>query len=541
MGKKTRNRKIMAYSVMFLTAAVTITDPVTVAAAKKSGPENVTVMDKVTKDAWVDYDVNDCVSLSRYSKTELNGSITTKVKQDIKEYINDILSEYPSYTKIEKTIVQKGDYVNVDITGYVDGETNPGIEVKNFTVHVGDKILPEKLENSLVGKVVGQQYEISCKSTEYNEEYNGYNAQFSVTVNKIVHAEVYDYDTITEKYAIDTFKVKDLDDFYKKMEAEAASNLYAYKKDALYKSFKDTTIVIPKGLTAQKYDQAKQMLIHQTFGDDTDLYKDCITEYTGLKQADYERSLYEGIKANLPKELLLMCVARKEGIYAKGEAYEAYLTNMIARGGFLSRENLFDYYESTYEPGEEYLKRQYILYAVVNHFCDYTVDDYEETVYTEPIKDEDIIGCRQYAVPPTTGFKSFMSYSSITSRNSSQYALQAKAETDYNGIRMIDGRYLVALGTHFGAKVGQYVDLVLEDGTTINCILGDVKADRDTDINNIVTTHNGCCSEFIVDAAAIPDKVKITGDVSRMYGNWSSPVKSVMIYDKYVEENVQES
>ena len=89
--------------------------------------------------------------------------------------------------------------------------------------------------------------------------------------------------------------------------------------------------------------------------------------------------------------------------------------------------------------------------------------------------------------------------------------------------------------THFGGKIGQYLDLKLDDGTVINCILGDVKADKDTDLNNIVTTHNGCCSEFIVDPKVIPDNVKITGNMSNLYDNWSSPVHSVIVYDRYTE------
>lgn len=530
----TRNRRFVI-SVMIISVILTSVMPFYNVGAKTKVKETSKTVSDTEDKKWLRYDVNDCVALNTYSRSQLNSSITSIVKQDIKDYINSVLKEYPSYTKIEKSLVQKDDYVNVDIVGYVDGETDPSIEIENYTVHVGEGVLPEKVENSLVGKMTGQTYNVSCKSTDYNELYGGYDAQFTIKVNDIVYATFYTYDDITEQYAKEKFKVDSLDTFYKKMEAEAAVNLYSYKKDALYKSFSGSTIVIPKGLAAQKYDQAKELLIHQTFGDDRELYTELIPEYTGLRQQDFEKGLYDDIKANLPRELLLLAVARKEGIRADGEGYEAYITNMVARGGFISREKLFDYYKNPYESGEEYLKRQYILYATVNHFCDYTVAEYEEPKYDEVIKDEDIIGCKQYAVPPTTGFKSYMGYKTITSKNTDQYKLQSKAETDYNGIRMVDGRYLVALGTHFGGKIGQYIDLKLDDGTVINCILGDVKADKDTDLNNIVTTHNGCCSEFIVDPKVIPDNVKITGNMSNLYDNWSSPVHSVIVYDRYTE------
>lgn len=531
-GKK---RRFSATAVMIVAIISYLVMPFCHVSAKTKVKDSSNVSESTTDKKWIRYDVNDCVALNSYSRSQLNGSITDIVKQDIKEYINNILKEYPSYSKIEKSLVQKDDYVNIDMVGYVDGETDPSIEIENYTVHVGEGALPEKLENSLVGKMTGQTYNVSCKSTEYNEVYGGYDAQFTIKVNEIVYATFYTYDDITEQYAKDKFKVDSLDTFYKKMEAEAAGNLYSYKKDALYKSFSGSTIVLPKGLAAQKYDQAKELMIHQTFGDDRELYTELIPEYTGKRQQDFEKALYEDIKSNLPKELLLLAVARKEGIKAAGEAYEAYITNMVARGGFVSREKLFDYYNNPYESGEEYLKRQYILYAIVNHFCDYTVTEYEEIKLDEVIKDEEIIGCKQYAIPPTSGFKSFMGYTTITSKNSDQYKLQSKAETDYNGIRTVEGRYLIALGTHFGGRIGQYVDLKLEDGTVINCMLGDIKADKDTDVNNIVTVHNGCCSEFIVDRAVIPDCVKISGNVSKLYDNWSTPVHSVIMYDKYTE------
>ena len=249
----TRNRRFVI-SVMIISVILTSVMPFYNVGAKTKVKETSKTVSDTEDKKWLRYDVNDCVALNTYSRSQLNSSITSIVKQDIKDYINSVLKEYPSYTKIEKSLVQKDDYVNVDIVGYVDGETDPSIEIENYTVHVGEGVLPEKVENSLVGKMTGQTYNVSCKSTDYNELYGGYDAQFTIKVNDIVYATFYTYDDITEQYAKEKFKVDSLDTFYKKMEAEAAVNLYSYKKDALYKSFSGSTIVIPKGLAAQKYD-----------------------------------------------------------------------------------------------------------------------------------------------------------------------------------------------------------------------------------------------------------------------------------------------
>lgn len=138
---------------------------------------------------------------------------------------------------------------------------------------------------------------------------------------------------------------------------------------------------------------------------------------------------------------------------------------------------------------------------------------------------------RRYEVPSTSGFKSYMSYKCITSTGSEQYKLQhQRAYTGKYGIRQVDGRFCVALGSYFTSKVGILFDLILENGTVIPCILSDQKADKDTDSQNIITEHNGCMSEFIVDLTSLKTSAKQRGDISYCNKKWDSPVKYVKVY-----------
>ena len=139
---------------------------------------------------------------------------------------------------------------------------------------------------------------------------------------------------------------------------------------------------------------------------------------------------------------------------------------------------------------------------------------------------------KEYNVPYNKGFKSYMDYRCITSTGSKQYKLQYhSAYTGNYGIRQINGRYCVAIGSYFTTDIGKYFDLVLENGTVIPCILADAKADRDTDKNNIVTEHNGCVSEFIVDTGSLYRKAKQMGDISYCNESWKSPVKKIRVYN----------
>lgn len=164
--------------------------------------------------------------------------------------------------------------------------------------------------------------------------------------------------------------------------------------------------------------------------------------------------------------------------------------------------------EITYDNGHAYISRDYIS----DEECDFVI----------------------YDVPKTRGFKSYMPYTAITNKKSKQYKLQQIASTGAYGIRVVDSRYLVAIGTAFNAEVGTYIDLILEDGFVIPCIVGDVKSPKHTESNNMVTSANGCVSEFIIDPNKLNDKVRKSGNVSLCDKNWDNPVASIVVYNKCV-------
>ena len=140
-----------------------------------------------------------------------------------------------------------------------------------------------------------------------------------------------------------------------------------------------------------------------------------------------------------------------------------------------------------------------------------------------------------YEIPNYRGFKAYMSYA-LFSHSSDQYLVQELAATNSDGLRVVDDRYCIAIGTHFDTEIGQYIDLILENGTVISCIVGDKKAPQHTDPSNIFSLGSGCASEFIVDTSAIHQEVKQRGDVSLNKPEWESPVVEIRVYENNVLE-----
>lgn len=139
---------------------------------------------------------------------------------------------------------------------------------------------------------------------------------------------------------------------------------------------------------------------------------------------------------------------------------------------------------------------------------------------------------REFTIPEYPGFKSYMDYRSVNIPTAIQYKLLTIHGYTDNGFRKVNGRYCIAVGSYFNTSIGQYIDLILENGVVIQCIMGDLKADVHTDKTNMFTSLNTCCSEFIVDVNSLDSYVAKTGNISNASPSWNSPVKYIRVYDK---------
>ena len=133
-----------------------------------------------------------------------------------------------------------------------------------------------------------------------------------------------------------------------------------------------------------------------------------------------------------------------------------------------------------------------------------------------------------YSVP-SDNRKSYMGWKSITNRSSLQYKLQQAAYTGDYGVREVNGRYCIAIGSYYGASIGQYIDVILEDGTILPCIKGDAKKNSDT-INGNAVGADGGAVEFIVSTDSIPRAARQQGSMTEGTG-WGSKVVTIRVYN----------
>lgn len=101
-----------------------------------------------------------------------------------------------------------------------------------------------------------------------------------------------------------------------------------------------------------------------------------------------------------------------------------------------------------------------------------------------------------------TEARTYMDYHKVRTVSSDQYKLLYSdlCYTDpASGLRMVGDRYCIAVGTHYAYKIGTKINVVMANGATVKCILGDVKADEHTDPTHRYQKWDGSVVEVIVD------------------------------------------
>lgn len=146
----------------------------------------------------------------------------------------------------------------------------------------------------------------------------------------------------------------------------------------------------------------------------------------------------------------------------------------------------------------------------------YQISEAEEIIDVQEDKELYTYNTLELPTEATGEFKTYMDYRKIKDKSSKQWALQQLAETDENGFRVFNGKYLVAVGTYYSKDVGKEMRITLEDGKKINVMIGDIKQDIHTDKNNQYIPINGNIIEFIVDTNKLDPKTKKLGDISNL-------------------------
>ena len=161
--------------------------------------------------------------------------------------------------KSEDAKVKKGDMVNINYVGTIDGKEFEGGKAENQQLEIGSKSFIDNFEDQLIGCKKGDDVTVKVKFPKdyHKKEFSAKKAEFAVKINSISEAAE---PKLTDKIAQEKFQSKDIADFKEKIKNKIAED-YKNISNILFKSElteylnKKFNFELPEGLINERFDK----------------------------------------------------------------------------------------------------------------------------------------------------------------------------------------------------------------------------------------------------------------------------------------------
>ncbi|MBO5259474.1 MAG: FKBP-type peptidyl-prolyl cis-trans isomerase [Agathobacter sp.] len=304
----------------------------------------------------------------------------TITDEDVEENVRYILEMYGLGTVevTDRDTIQEGDIVNVDYTGYWNGEAfdNGSAEGAMLTISKDSGYVPGFVEG-LVGEKVGTTVRKDVtfpKDYELNPDLAGQLTTFEYKINGIYREADYDEipdETIAENFG-DLYGLTTVEGLVDYMRSYLEQSVESSKTSEAIDLIKDyvvanSTVEIPEDYLAQRVEEYKESFIEDYITEETDLETYLSENYSmTLDDAMAEWKTYE--EEQITVELLFRRIAQLEGIEIDEEEYAEFIQNFLSSStAFTDEETMYEYFGSgNKENGETYLRQLYITNKAID-------------------------------------------------------------------------------------------------------------------------------------------------------------------------------
>ncbi len=328
--------------------------------------------------------------LSDYEKIPLTITGTYDVTDEMfNSQIEDIIKQFGLTVDVtDHNVVQDGDIVNVDYTGYLDGTafdngsaTGALIDVTNNQDASQGTGFIDGFSAGLVGASVGSEVSSDVTFPESYQEATlaGKLTTFKFKVNSICRFLTMDELTdeiVNEKFASYGFTtVQDLkDDIQQYLDSSASSSKYNDTVTAA-KAYvlENSTIEIPDDYFNARVNEY-QSSFEETNGD-----IETYATSNNIDVDDFKDKLKEYVKTQVETEFAFLVIADKAGIKIDEDEFATFVQNFVDNSsyGFSDTDAVYKYFGNDQaDEGEAYMRDLYL----VNKAIDYVVENADVTV-----------------------------------------------------------------------------------------------------------------------------------------------------------------
>lgn len=309
-------------------------------AAKFTG---VDAGDSVSFDA--DYSVEECVTLPEYKGIEVDCKVAD---DEIDSMISADLSSKAKENQIKEGQCKKGDTVNIDYTGKLDGKEFDGGTAQGQTITLGSSGYIPGFDDGVIGMKVGETKDLKLKfPDDYGkDELNGKDVVFTVTVNYLSETIVPE---LNEQFVTENTEYKTVDEYregkrqelLKDKKAQAAQDAYGQVEE------KATVNYYPESLVNKcktQLDSYYRKYMAPQYGA-TDF--SAFLSMMNMTEDTYNQSLKQAAEGIAKTQLVTGAIAKEEGIVVSNEEIQEEIATAVSQSG-QSEEEIRKSFEDLY-------------------------------------------------------------------------------------------------------------------------------------------------------------------------------------------------
>lgn len=322
---------------------------------------------------------NDYVTVKQYEGLEVPQPTPAEevTDEDIEQVIQSNLSAASTQEEITGRAAQTGDVVNIDYTGYIDGEAFDGGSAEGADLELGSGSFIGAtddyagFEEQIEGHNIGDEFDITVQFPDpygNNPDMSGAVADFHIVLNSI--SEVITPELTDEWVQENSEESETVDEYREEIRSQIEDNLQASVEAELESSVQTELMdnVEVKGYPEDRVEELKQQM--------TDYYtqlasmygvelSEFIETYMQVTEDDFNAEIDDSVRQNVALEETLKLIADKQRLEPTEEEYETGMAEYAEEAGYDDVE------EYTAQVGEDEL-RLAILYDKV---MDYLVDN----------------------------------------------------------------------------------------------------------------------------------------------------------------------
>lgn len=322
------------------------------------------------------YDIEDYVELAedyRDVEVTIDESAYEVTDEKVDAYAEQIITYYKPYVEdASKTVVEKGDVVDVDYVGKLNGEAFEGGSAQSQLIDTGSNTSAtmgtgyiEGFSDGLIGAKLGETVdsEVTFPEDYHEESLKGKKVTFTFTINAI--NEKMTLDKVDDAFVKENLQVENVEEFFA-MVREDVTNQMALQRETEIRNKvlqavtnKCTVAVFPEGMLETRVEEYIAEFEAQYVTEGSTL-EEFLQNYYGNTLEEFTTDCQTYVSEILAQELVFEAIVKKENIEFVQEEFDQYVEAVVSNGGYESAEAVYEKYGSDVESGEEYLRKLYL-------------------------------------------------------------------------------------------------------------------------------------------------------------------------------------